>query len=439
MKAAPFKRRFGAGGWCMLALAILLTVTGCKANTGEQAASPGSNTVSPSPNVSPSPSPTPSPSPSPSPAASIPVQPVSGKPATGSVPASETGTGTPFVLSSMSFINMKEGWSAAETKQGSDIWKTADEGATWSKASIPGLIVRGIGFASASTGWAVGKADCREQQGQRLCSKLQIVNSGNGGAAWSNQWQQQVKDVNLYTDDKIFPVSDKLVYAIAGPGMLRTTDGGKQWNAIDFHVGPFIPEEASFLPDGKNGWVLGRAGKGCKPEEREARDQCAVTVVSTSDGGATWKLDWSPEDSNNMRTVGISFIDAKQGWLMVLSLDTLQSSTLGTTDGGAHWTKLSEMRGARPYTRGLQFVSAKIGFVPLSAGAGPIGGGLAVTKDGGKSFESKVTPGQEWSFEQLQFFSEKSGWVRVGDPSKGDYLMETTDGGNTWKPHKPQL
>ncbi|UUZ89364.1 hypothetical protein LJK87_24725 [Paenibacillus sp. P25] len=339
----------------------------------------------------------------------------------------------------MYFISEKQGWTVAEGKQGSELWRTPDGGATWKKSALPDLNVRAVGFADESVGWIVGKTGRREEQGQRLCSQLRIVRSDDGGAKWTAQWQTKVQNVNLYSEDRVFPVSSQKAFVIAGYQMLETSDGGKQWKAVNFHIGPFIPEQGAFDQDGKHAWVMGRAGKGCKPEEQQAGEQCAITIVNTTDGGAHWNLQWSPQDSSNMRNVGISFINPKQGWFMVLSLENLQSSLYATRDGGATWTKVSEMRGGRPYTRGLQFVSETTGFVPLSAGAGPIGGGLAVTHDGGKTFERKIQEGQEWSFEQLKFFTDKAGWVRVYDPTKGDYLMFTADGGNTWKPSTPHL
>ncbi|WP_248928791.1 WD40/YVTN/BNR-like repeat-containing protein [Paenibacillus hamazuiensis] len=353
---------------------------------------------------------------------------------TGSEPAPAT---EPRKLADMYFTNERLGWTVGETKMGSTIWKTSDKGASWNKSALQGVFVRGIGFAGETQGWAVGKTDCREQQGSRLCTGLQISHSADGGKTWSTQWTQKVQDVDFYSKDKVFVVNERQVYAIAGNRMLRTVDGGQHWSLVDFQIGPFLAEQAVFLTDGKNGWVMGRVGKGCKPNESTG-EQCAVAVVNTADGGQHWKLQWSPDNSTGLQTVGISFINPSKGWMMILSMETLQSSLYGTTDGGTHWSKISEMRGGRPYTRGLQFVSETTGFVPLSAGAGPVGGGLAVTRDGGKNFERKIEEGKEWSFEQLQFFSEQAGWVRVFDPSKGDYLMYTADGGNTWKTSVPQ-
>ncbi|MCZ8514688.1 hypothetical protein O9H85_20110 [Paenibacillus filicis] len=356
-----------------------------------------------------------------------------------SVGTAETPAAEPTRLADMSFILVKQGWTVEETAKGSIVWKTTDGGDAWSKASVQDWLIRGIGFADAQQGWSVGKSDCKEMQGQRLCSRLRIAYTKDGGGNWSTQLEQKVKEISLYTEDRVFAVNPSQAYAIAVERMFMTGDGGRHWNELNFHIGPFLPEQASFDKDGKHGWVMGRAGKGCKPDQQEAGQSCAIAVVKTSDGGAHWKLQWSPQDSTGQRTVGISFINPSKGWMMILNMENLQSSLYGTTDGGTQWTKLSEMRGGRPYTRGLQFVSETTGFVPLSAGAGPIGGGLAVTRDGGKTFEREVPQGKEWSFEQLQFFNEREGWVRVSDPSKGDYLVYTADAGKQWKTSVPAV
>jgi photosystem II stability/assembly factor-like uncharacterized protein len=115
-------------------------------------------------------------------------------------------------------------------------------------------------------------------------------------------------------------------------------------------------------------------------------------------------------------------------------VSSFQQSTLySTSDGGKKWSKTAEMRGGRPYTVELQFMTNSICFIPLSTGAGPIGGRLLMTKEGGKSFENIAPANQEFSFEQVHFFNDKEGWVRMFNFSDNDYLMYTNDAGQHWK------
>jgi photosystem II stability/assembly factor-like uncharacterized protein len=131
--------------------------------------------------------------------------------------------------------------------------------------------------------------------------------------------------------------------------------------------------------------------------------------------------------------VGISFSDLNHGKMLILDMSNLQSTLYSTSDGGKTWSKTTEMRGGRPYTVGLQFVTNSIGFIPFSTEAGPISGGLLFTKDGGKSFENMAPANQEFSFKQIHFFNDKEGWARMFNFSKSDYLMYTNDAGQHWK------
>lgn len=416
------------------AVAVVLVVTGCSGSGAKQAGSVQSPTPSESAVVSASPSPSPTASPAAAtPSATAPA--ASTKPKPG-VTVSSPQT-SPQRLVDMFFLDRKTGWAAAITGQSSALWRTTDGGATWTAGSAAQLRIGALAFADASRGWAVGRTGCREDKGRIVCKQLHVARTDDAGAHWQTKWSAEGDTFGDDSGDRVFAVNGDTVYVIGGTRLLETTDGGKTWKAIDAGIGPFIPEEGSFLQDGKNGWVLGRVGHGCKAEVREATDKCATVVIGTTDGGAHWRMLWSPQDSTNLRTAGISFVNAQKGWMLILNMENLQATLYGTTDGGKQWAKVSEMRGGRPYVRGLQFVNERDGFIPLSAGAGPIGGGLLKTTDGGVHFERIVPENKEWSFEQLQFFSDTDGWVRVSDP-EGDYLMYTSDGGKNWRTSKPQ-
>lgn len=419
----------------LLAAAILpLLLAGCKNGASREASAtpaPSAAVASPSPS---SPSVV-SPSATPTPVAGSPSPSASQKPAGGA--AAEPPQQTTLRLSGLSFLNARQGWTAGDVAGGAAVWQTADGGQTWRGSTLPGLRAGAIGFAGESRGWMTARTGCREEKGQIVCAEWQLLRTDDSGLRFRTQTKGTTqKQAGQPADDRVFAVSADKAYVIADTRLLATSDGGANWRTVDFGIGPFLPEEGSFLSDGLHGWIMGRVGQGCRTDVREATDRCATTVVATTDGGAHWKMMWSPQDSTGLRTVGISFIDAKRGWMLVMSIETLQATLYGTTDGGAKWSAVSEMRGGRPYVRGLQFVDAADGFIPLSAGAGPISGGLAKTTDGGKTFRLYLNEEQGWSFEQLQFFNGKEGWVRMSDPA-GDYLQTTFDGGASW--HKSEL
>ncbi|WP_135556762.1 WD40/YVTN/BNR-like repeat-containing protein [Paenibacillus cymbidii] len=414
--------------YAIAAVCIPLLLAGCQSGASrETAATKSPGAVVSSPSVSASPTATPSVAATPQATGSLPPS-SSQKPS-----AAEPAQQQPLRLSGMSFLNARQGWTAGDAAGSGAVWQTADGGQTWRGSTLPVQHAGAIGFAGESRGWMTARTGCHEEKGQIVCAEWQLLRTDDGGLHFQTQTKgAPQKPAGQPADDRVFAVSADKAFVIADTNLLATADGGANWRTVDFGIGPFLPEEGAFLADGQHGWVMGRAGKGCRTDVREATDRCATTVVATADGGAHWKMVWSPQDSTGLRTVGISFLDAKRGWMLILSIESLQATLYGTTDGGATWSAVSEMRGGRPYVRGLQFVDAANGFIPLSAGAGPISGGLAKTTDGGKTFQRFVNEEQGWSFEQLQFFSAREGWVRVSDPA-GDYLQTTIDGGTSWR------
>lgn len=158
----------------------------------------------------------------------------------------------------------------------------------------------------------------------------------------------------------------------------------------------------------------------------------------TEDSGRTWRQIYGvrPDSSEGKHIGGLSFIDAKRGFLIVDRL------FFGTEDGGVGWNQLSELHfGAQS----CYFVDALHGWaagsvwqegyakdstVPMYAGV------VFASKDGGRTWQQQRTDlpegyfeaGARWSLRDVFFKDGRTGWA-VGD----GVVFWTMDGGEEWQ------
>ncbi|MDX2150306.1 MAG: YCF48-related protein [Bryobacteraceae bacterium] len=204
------------------------------------------------------------------------------------------------------------------------------------------------------------------------------------------------------------------------------------------------------------------------------------TILFTSDGGKTWKvqLGGDPEATDD-DLAEIHFLDQNHGWVL-----TERSRVMGTTDGNSwaelgkvpstskalqfispavgfvadnsdsqtqsHWNRTDN--GGKSWTRGnpcsvettvaglarklgcmigvAQFVSPSVGFL---AGAAPIDMGTSMaffskTVDGGATWNHSVIPDTKHKVDSIHFWSEKDGLAVLASGA----THWTADGGATW-------
>jgi photosystem II stability/assembly factor-like uncharacterized protein len=116
--------------------------------------------------------------------------------------------------------------------------------------------------------------------------------------------------------------------------ILHTTDGGASWG-VQYDGRDPIASAAQFI-DARHGWVAGNGGGDvCR---QEPHPSCQGVVLATADGGETWShapVPWAAED--------IAFQDARDGWLSG-SFGCTGCQNVGvwvdvTSDGGRTWTR----------------------------------------------------------------------------------------------------
>ncbi len=180
-----------------------------------------------------------------------------------------------------------------------------------------------------------------------------------------------------------------------------------------------------------------------------------VLVLHTSDGGSSWRdvtppiEIWSAyitKHSRHIPRLGDGFfLDDHLAWISTLIIDVDQSAftaevMLSTDDGGATWRMHTLPRGMGVgYGRFVDFINPMHGWFAVYgyAGAGGAYTGLYRTMDGGESWETVL--------DVLGTSSGSSGDLAFGDTTTGvmtfrrsgfyvpPHINWTQDGGTTWK------
>ncbi len=189
--------------------------------------------------------------------------------------------------------------------------------------------------------------------------------------------------------------------------LLKTTDGGASWSGLS--VGSF----QNFRTVQAVSPTTIIAGGGC--------------VARRSDnGGATFtRIDFASSEIGCKTTeqlVGVSFIDANTGWLLLGDGTVTQ-----TANGGGSFSQKTALpgtgaAGGQAQPTDIAFVSATTGFGISSEGK------IFQTTDGGESW--KVVSDTKRKVSDITFVNATNGFA-VGDAG---LFLRTTDGGATWTP-----
>ena len=198
------------------------------------------------------------------------------------------------------------------------------------------------------------------------------------------------------------------------------------------------------MPDDLHAWAFGAA-----VQNGSNGNASPGTVLSTGDGGQTWKSEdlsstlGSPPDSESL--AGASFLDSQHGWAVVNHCHFYRcgdTSIILTTDGGQSWTNGGALPSGMGNVNGVKFLDTMHGFV---IGSGVVNNAvtpmLAVTTDGGQTWNLASTPSPAGaaSFDAISFASDGLHGVISGtgyDAANQDnenYALYTSDGGQTWR------
>ena len=179
-------------------------------------------------------------------------------------------------------------------------------------------------------------------------------------------------------------------WALNGYHLIRTRDGGNQWEDITLPGKIANPRDiiTEFLDD-NTAWLATSAEKGS-----------GVTVFRTGDGGRSWMSASVPAESTGSELIllSLNFIDSEHGWLMVQPEHGMNSSPgqlFATTDGGAAWSQIATTSGtenidpgALPFGGEVVFRDSATGWV-VGANASTAPNRLYITQDGGHTWQQQ--------------------------------------------------
>jgi len=235
--------------------------------------------------------------------------------------------------------------------------------------------------------------------------------------------------------------------------LLRTTDGGLQWQDVSVPGVPLAADDTTYFLDATHAWVV------VAPlVSANGPATTTVTVYRTADGGQTW-------DSGTPITVAgggpgaFDFVDSEHGWLMV-SLGAAAGSEAieiwRTIDGGMNWEEASLTSGfpdlSTPGSLPFGCDKSGVGFINPSDGwaTGHCPGGnmfFYATHDGGQAWEWQALPAPPGYPAGLAtscmcaipapiIISPSEAFVAVGvyEEVQSWFLYATRDGGAVWTP-----
>ncbi|MFL7869241.1 MAG: WD40/YVTN/BNR-like repeat-containing protein [Anaerolineales bacterium] len=399
---------------------------------------------------------------------------------------------TSYYLKDVDFVSDDIGWAVGhphwnqtEKRYKGTVIKTVDGGATWT-AQEAGFAesFRTLSCVDADNCWVAGENGT-------------ILHTDNGGSNWVKQSVEttdEIRDVTFVDTNYGWAVSNEPVLwdyfgdAIAWePTIWHTNNGGQIWGEQN------LPENAGLLHglkfiDGDNGWAVGIKCTICS----ESSSESVGVVYHTSNGGATWTEQWTPD--LDLVFTAVEFVDASNGWVTGFkgSSSVDENPVYHTSDGGATWERQSggDTPGSSIYEPlwDIGFLDQNRGYiVGINHGSGHAM--IYRTLDGGTSWEwilpanhegrdglygiamknNKVlavgdhdyvvisddpwgaTPGLgeeslcsgmfinvHYKFESVFFTDENRGWA-VGARSyvtptlRGQIIFHTNDGGTTWQ------
>ncbi len=289
--------------------------------------------------------------------------------------------------------------------------------------------LKSLQMIDLTTGWAL--------------SEHAILRTTDGGL----QWENVTPPHTVLTQECIADFLSASLAWIATPQshgttaqVLRTTDGGQTWQQST--VPAAFLRQITFI-DSQHGWILSAWGATGGPAE-------AVNVFRTSDGGKTWRnvasalpasTDTPPPGHLPFggQKSGIHFLNVSTGWISGTVLARDLAWLYVSLDGGSTWYQQSlslppGVPSAQLSLASPTFFSATDGILPVIFSDLISGRGIAtdvyVTLDGGTTWKNTMPLAAV--FGMIDFVDMQHGWA-----TDGRVLYHTSDGGQHWAKLSP--
>jgi photosystem II stability/assembly factor-like uncharacterized protein len=253
------------------------------------------------------------------------------------------------------------------------------------------------------------------------------------------QWNQQVSGSSNYLDHIFFPTTLVGYVTNGSGGLIKTTNGGSNWNNVSGVSGVY---GALWFTSIDTGYVAGTGG-----------------MLKTTNGGTTWIDNFV----DNVSVIGgICFLTRDIGFCVGLNMSGDTAILFKTVNAGNSWNKIGKF-----YTFGnpenIVFTSLTTGFVVTNGDAlfKTIDGGVNWVSvfsdlglnniffpspsigylvsysdiyksiDGGDTWNVQVNPNPS-AFYSIYFTDNNNGYAAGGDGFSTGVIVKTTDGGINW-------
>jgi len=281
-----------------------------------------------------------------------------------------------------------------------------------------------------------------------------VWKSENYGSSWDNISDGKMgKVANGIGAIAVAPSNSKIIYAgtgesdirqdfANGDGVYKSADAGKTWHYAGLRE---TRQTSSLVVDPRNPNVVYATSMGHVFKPNPDRG-----VYKTTDGGNTWKKILFVDDNTGANNIVMDAHDPNvlyaTMWQAQRTAWTLTSGGPGsaiykTSDGGVHWTKISNNPG---FAHGIL---GKMG-VAVAPNNSHIVYAIVQAADGGvfRSDDAGATwkrVNDEWKLRQRAFYYmaiyvDPTNW-KVAYAPEVDSVFKTTDAGRTWHPLGPGL
>jgi photosystem II stability/assembly factor-like uncharacterized protein len=295
----------------------------------------------------------------------------------------------------------------------------------------------------------------------------------NFSSAQSGEWEVIQQSPSVMFNDLHF-LPDGLHgwavgYTTEGGNMLssilKTTDGGQNWNKVSFPAGNSFGLNTVFFVNPDTGWVAGSSGiiyktlnGGINWTSQSSGTGRAIAkmyfisalegwatggwgdgntylVIHTSDGGATWQsqsfgnTSYSSED--------IFFYNKNTGWISGRD-NTLAPHIHKTIDGGQTWVRQTvPITASNTPVVSIEFATINKGWAATSSIYATPAGAVLYTEDGGANWSIQTYTNQSYNYLSVQD-SLRIAVVGVSVLTPADEkVIVTGDGGQNWAIHSP--
>ncbi len=283
-------------------------------------------------------------------------------------------SGTLAWLQSIYFVDDKYGWIVGSN---GTLLSTNDGGRTWAKEKTKsGDTFRDVYFADARNGLLLCERSLYSSAG---APPSYLMQTSNGGKDWQTIEFAEGKERMI----RFFFSKNGTGFAVGEGGIiLRKQDDGKPWKRSPLPIRYLLLDGA--FTDESNGIVVGGGG----------------TVLATADGGSTWNEAKFAKDGAKTKLNALHFIDRKYGWTA-----GNEGKIYSTNDGGKLWRK--QETNITEDLFDIEFIDLRLGFAVGDSGT------ILRTNDGGVSWMVETT-GSRHKLQRVSFAGNRGFAVGFG-------------------------